>query len=213
MSFNILIGQYGFMIMETKTKILQKSFELFVVKGFTDVSIDDITKAVGVTKGAFYYHYKSKDELLVDVISKYVFLHLDGTMTIIQKSSGTAREKIERFFTVIADLEAEFKKLTEGVIIDFRSFFLLVMEGVKKLPPIAERYAQFHDGMRQKVKEILDEGKLYGDVPTSINSDTISYLLLGCTQGLMLQWVVKPEINIKELMRDSCDFIWHGITL
>lgn len=200
------------MIMETKTKILQKSFELFVVKGFTDVSIDDITKAVGVTKGAFYYHYKSKDELLVDVISKYVFLHLDGTMTIIQKSSGTAREKIERFFTVIADLEAEFKKLTEGVIIDFRSFFLLVMEGVKKFPPIATRYAQFHDGMRQKVKEILDEGKRHGDVPATINSDTISYLLLGCTQGLMLQWVTKPEIDIKKILKDGCDFFWQGIT-
>ena len=199
--------------METKNKILQKSFELFVSKGLTDVSIDDITKAVGVTKGAFYYHYKSKDELLVDVISKYVFLHLDGTMNVIQKSFGSTREKIERFFSVVADLESEFERLTEGVIIDFRSFFLLVMEGVKKFPPLTHRYALFHDGMRQKVKEILEQGKRQGDVGRSVNSETIAFLLLGCTQGLMLQWVVKPEIEIKKLLKDSCVFIWRGISV
>ena len=198
--------------METKDKILQKSFELFVGKGLTDVSIDDITKAVGVTKGAFYYHYKSKDELLVDVISKYVFLHLDGTMKVIQGSSGTTREKIESLFSVIAELESEFKKLTEGVIIDFRSFFLLVMEGVKKFPPLTKRYALFHEGMRQKIKEIIEKGKLQGDVLGFINSEDIAFLILGCTEGLMLQWVVNPEVEIKRLLKDSCGFIWQGIS-
>lgn len=197
--------------MEAKDKILQKSFELFIKKGLTDVSIDDITKAVGVTKGAFYYHYKSKDELLVDVISKYMFLNFDGTLENIRLSTGTVREKIERFFSFVAETESSLLSATDGVKVDPRSFFLLIMEGVKKIPPFATKYALFHEGIRNKIKEMLEEGVRKGELPNGIDSERIAFLLISCAGGAMLQWVVNPNLEIQQLLKGSSDFIWQGI--
>lgn len=48
-----------------KDEILVKAIEMFQKNGYDKVSINEICKALGVTKGAFYHYYKSKSDLLL----------------------------------------------------------------------------------------------------------------------------------------------------
>lgn len=52
----------------TRLSILQKSFELIYAQGYQSTSIDDILATTKVTKGAFYYHFKNKDEMGIAII-------------------------------------------------------------------------------------------------------------------------------------------------
>jgi AcrR family transcriptional regulator len=54
----------------TRLTILQKAFELIYVKGYQTTSIDDIIATTQVTKGAFYYHFKTKDEMGLAIINE-----------------------------------------------------------------------------------------------------------------------------------------------
>ncbi|MFH7002617.1 TetR/AcrR family transcriptional regulator [Flavobacterium bizetiae] len=54
----------------TRFTILQKAFELIYSKGYQTTSIDDIIATTKVTKGAFYYHFKTKDEMGVAIIEE-----------------------------------------------------------------------------------------------------------------------------------------------
>ncbi|PRD45546.1 TetR/AcrR family transcriptional regulator [Sphingobacterium haloxyli] len=54
----------------TRLTILQKAFELIYVKGYQTTSIDDILATTQVTKGAFYYHFKTKDEMGLAIINE-----------------------------------------------------------------------------------------------------------------------------------------------
>lgn len=54
----------------TRLTILQKAFELIYEKGYQVTSIDDIIATTKVTKGAFYYHFKSKDEMGLAIINE-----------------------------------------------------------------------------------------------------------------------------------------------
>lgn len=54
----------------TRLNILQKAFELIYVKGYQTTSIDEILATTQVTKGAFYHHFKSKDEMGVAIINE-----------------------------------------------------------------------------------------------------------------------------------------------
>ena len=49
---------------ENKSKIIKAALRLINEKGFDDVSVSEITKAAGVSKGAFYIHFKSKEDLI-----------------------------------------------------------------------------------------------------------------------------------------------------
>ena len=55
-----------------KAELIQASIGLFVEKGFSATSIQDIVDRVGVTKGSFYYHFKSKEELLMHIQASYI---------------------------------------------------------------------------------------------------------------------------------------------
>jgi TetR/AcrR family transcriptional repressor of nem operon len=54
----------------TRLTILHKAFELIYSKGYQTTSIDDIIATTQVTKGAFYYHFKTKDEMGIAIIEE-----------------------------------------------------------------------------------------------------------------------------------------------
>lgn len=54
----------------TRLTILQKAFELIYQQGYQVTSVDEIIATTKVTKGAFYYHFKSKDEMGLAIIDE-----------------------------------------------------------------------------------------------------------------------------------------------
>ena len=60
---------------QTRERILRCAHQLFNRRGFTDVSIDEIMAAAGLTRGGFYHHFKTKEDLLLQIyafMSKHV---------------------------------------------------------------------------------------------------------------------------------------------
>lgn len=53
----------------TKRKILKSAYTLFRREGFTRISVDAIAELAGVTKRTVYYHFKSKDDIVADVLT------------------------------------------------------------------------------------------------------------------------------------------------
>ncbi len=45
-----------------------KGLELFYSKGYSNTSVDDILKELSLSKGAFYYHYESKEDFFIQII-------------------------------------------------------------------------------------------------------------------------------------------------
>ena len=60
---------------ESKTKLLDAALHVIRAKGYAATTIDDICRQAGVTKGSFFHHFKSKDELALAAASYW------GTMT------------------------------------------------------------------------------------------------------------------------------------
>jgi len=58
-------------MLSMKQKLVKTAFGLFASKGFKNVSLDMIASKAGMTKGAFYWHFKSKKELIFAVCDYY----------------------------------------------------------------------------------------------------------------------------------------------
>jgi TetR/AcrR family transcriptional regulator, transcriptional repressor for nem operon len=55
----------------TKTKLLDAALTAIRAKGYTATTVDDICEAAGVTKGAFFHHFKSKEELAIAAAKRW----------------------------------------------------------------------------------------------------------------------------------------------
>ena len=77
-----------------KQKLVKIAFDLFASKGFKNVSLDMIAAKAGVTKGAFYWHFKSKKELILATCDYYYGQWKKDADSIIAKESA-ARHQLE----------------------------------------------------------------------------------------------------------------------
>ncbi len=98
---------------ESKELIISSAEKLFLEKGFDKVSMRDISEEAKLSKGAIYHHYKSKDEIIKEIINKYVELQRSMLVDLIKKTDGyTGKDKIVYLLDNIVDtVESRFKKL------------------------------------------------------------------------------------------------------
>lgn len=58
--------------MNTKEKIFYESIDLFSKKGYNEVSMREIAKAVGIKESSIYYHYSKKEDILDSIFSYFI---------------------------------------------------------------------------------------------------------------------------------------------
>lgn len=90
----------------TRQQIAQAADRLFYERGFEATSFADIAQAVGLSRGNFYYHFKTKDEILGTVIA----LRLDNTQALLEAweaGSDAPQERIRRFIHILIANQAE----------------------------------------------------------------------------------------------------------
>jgi AcrR family transcriptional regulator len=86
--------------------IINEAMKLFALKGYSSTSIQEIASKSGISKGAFYLHFKSKDALLLAILNHY-YERLKKEVFSLEKKSLHPREKFQKQLTVF------FKNLLE----------------------------------------------------------------------------------------------------
>jgi TetR/AcrR family transcriptional repressor of nem operon len=56
---------------ESRTKLLDAALDVFRAKGYTATRVEDICAAAGLTKGSFFHHFKTKDELAIAAAGRW----------------------------------------------------------------------------------------------------------------------------------------------
>ena len=69
-----------------KQLIMEKALELFAKQGFEATSVQQITEHCGISKGAFYLSFKSKDELILALIDHFMIQFISDIDYIVNKS-------------------------------------------------------------------------------------------------------------------------------
>lgn len=84
---------------ERKMIIIEKAVDLFAEKGYAATSVQDITNACGISKGAFYLSFKTKDDLLLEIF-KYFSNKLSNRMTEAMMKSIEPDARLELFYQI-----------------------------------------------------------------------------------------------------------------
>ena len=96
---------------DRKSEILDMARSMFISIGYEDTSINDLIKKLGIAKGTFYHYFKSKEELLDQVISEVNKEIVKNICEI----SALDRSPDEKLFMAISSLKVE----NHNMIIDY----------------------------------------------------------------------------------------------
>lgn len=161
-----------------KERIIEESLKLFSVKGYMSTSMTDIIEAAGTSKGGFYNHFKSKEQLFREMLSaarkiwRERNLHgLDGEV----RPLGKIRRLLENYR---GRYLADSKNFPGGCI-----FVNLAVELSDQMPELANEVSEGFVRLGRMLKRFLDEEKWEGGIAKAINTADATNLIFSSLLG------------------------------
>ncbi|MEK5080723.1 TetR/AcrR family transcriptional regulator [Solibacillus sp. FSL W7-1436] len=182
-------------------RILKESIDLFDKKGFSKTSIQDIIDTIGVTKGTFYYYFKSKQELLMDIHLNYIKELLAEQEVILNDEYLSSIVKINKLIHLIIK---NIKVHGKSARVFHREFRHL---DDKQLKLINDYRKEF----RINLEKLFDEGIEKGEFREDLRSDIVIFGILGMVNRSYNWYNPDGEVTEEELVSTYMEMILNGI--
>ncbi|MFS0861822.1 TetR/AcrR family transcriptional regulator [Fredinandcohnia sp. 179-A 10B2 NHS] len=177
-----------------KKEILKSAMKAFGEKGYQVATIDDIVAYSGMSKGAIYNYFESKEDIYVQLMNAQTERDLSRFKQETDALS-TSTEKLRYFFTTFSGVNLnEQKQRSIQVQIEF---FLNSGRDKQLKKLMIDRFKNLYQKL---LKDIIDEGKRTGEFGSDVESEIIAALFWGILDGVSLHYSV---IGDQDLYRNT----------
>ncbi|MEH7537272.1 TetR/AcrR family transcriptional regulator [Bacillus toyonensis] len=178
---------------ERRKEILETAERLFLTKGYTKTTVNDILKEIGIAKGTFYHYFKSKEEVMDEIIMKIIKEDVTKAKRIVSNPDIPVLDKL---FKILMEQSPKSGDVKEKMIEQFHQPNNAEMHQKSLVQSIIH--------LSPVLTEVLEQGIEEGIFSTPYPQETIE-LLLSSAQVIfddgLFQW--KPE----EMMRRAKAYI------
>ena len=170
---------------DAKRRIIEAAMDVIAERGCDQMTIDDVAKNLGVTKGAVYWYFKSKEELVAAVLNKF--------RNDIERTSFESfyNRPLENAFTQIFD---RFSLTDDRQRAIFFEMFALAARNTEVRHATREYYA----GLVSTFEDVIRREKKQHFIQTQADPHTLALLLVALYSGLQnyeMVWMYQNEIR------------------
>ncbi|WP_232699140.1 TetR/AcrR family transcriptional regulator [Brevibacillus daliensis] len=164
---------------QTRKHIIQKSAELFNVRGYAGSTINDIMKATGLKKGGIYRNFTSKDQIAAEAFD-YATAILSERFSKAVESADTAIEKTLVIFDVYKDA------VNDPPVIGGCPLLNTAIESDDTHPELREQALRVMKQFLATVQEIIQNGIQSGELRSDAEVVSLSSLILSTLEGAIM---------------------------
>ena len=190
----------------TRATLLKTALTLFSSKGYAATSIDDITKAAKMTRGALYHHFQSKADLYNTLVEE---VSARGA-NIVQESvaeGGTFTEILKRIF-VRQLTYIEENKEARAVM----ELALFKTGAHPELQSGRERQIQGGKAMIDGIAQAMQVGISSGELRNDISPKEMALSFLAFQNGVIQLWLASPKsFSLKGSAGTFADVLIQGL--
>lgn len=184
---------------EAKLKILQGAEALFMRYGFRSITMDDISRELGISKKTLYQYFTDKN----DLVNQTVENHLEAERETCLQLAKTEKDPIAFLLAISENFGDEAKHINTAVLFDLRKYF---KEAWDKIEAYSKEF------IYGQVLHNLEQGKAKGLYRKEMNERVIALYYVN-----MIQFMVNPDSYQKEIRefqivhRELIMYHLHGI--
>jgi TetR/AcrR family transcriptional repressor of nem operon len=179
---------------DTKEHILTVSLNLFLQKSFKEVTMKEIEEKTGLSKGAFYHYFSSKEQLFEEVMAHF---YSDIMITDYSKFSQTSllqfyndsidakKEKINTSKVVLANGKAEFTS----------NHYFLLFDAMKMLPNFNKQCAKQQKDELKAWATIIQVAKTSGEINSVLTNEQIAKLFVYSRRGIGIDCIMADNLD------------------
>lgn len=169
---------------QTKSKIYETAIELMKAKDFQDITIEEICGNAGVSVGAFYHYFSSKNDFLIEMYSRADHYFLEEVNQ--KLNSAQPIEKIIEFFDVYAKYNDMIGISTMKQLYHANNH-LFITKG---------------RGMQKVLEDIIADGQQKGAILEEMSPEAITEYLFIAARGVTYDWCLHDgQFSLMEQMQ------------
>lgn len=185
-----------------RQQILESAIRCISRWGYHQTTMDDIASEAGLSKGALYWYFKSKEDLLSDICR----LQCDEHLQILNKFSEQ-KMPVKELALKTGD------KILESLInepdqckMSFE-FWALTDENRQ----VKEAHSEVHKIWQETVSGLINSGIEKGEIKPNVNVKELSIALLAIFDGIIIAYSIDKTLNVKKIWRTAISAFFDGI--
>lgn len=199
---------------KTSREELQKeALRFFILHDYEKSSLNDIARALGVTKGAIYHHFKGgKDELFLGAVN-HLMEDIMGALTddflIRELPVKTILDNLFRMPELIGRVSRIMG--LDDMLDDYVNLLYLLVLAIRKFPEFQKKVARIYDGFRGSLTDLLNAAVVRGEIGRDTDTEAVAYEVTAFYEGAILLSGFTRRKDYLELGPRVCDSIWAAI--
>jgi len=181
-------------------RLLAEATRLFAERGYDRTSVQEIVEAAGVTKGALYHYFGSKDDLLSEIYGRVLRLQTERLDAIASQDVPVARRLAE----AAADVVVTSIENLDDTKIFFRSMHQLSADKQKAVRAERRRY-------HERFRELVEEGQRDGHFRPELRPDLVVDFFFGSVHHLGTWYRADGPLTAEQVAADFSDLLLHSV--
>jgi len=166
----------------TINKIFAAAEECIKDNRISTIDINEICNTAGITKGAFYYHFRSKQHLLLELLNRWI----NNVSTQVEISQFKDSNTIDLLVNIVDKMSPAFKQAGSQLPI-FLELFVKAISDRDLREYVLKSYNSFLSFFSGLIKDGIKKGLIKNEDPLRI-----SKILFSITLGLLIQGLIDP---------------------
>ena len=189
--------------MSLRDNIIHESQKLFSLNGFLSTGINDIIQAAGTSKGGFYNHFCSKEDLFLEVLVESQKIWRDKVLHLVNQIESPT-EKINQILVNYRDLYLKDSDNFPGGCI----FITFSVELDDTRPHLMQEVNKGFVGLKNLLQQFLEEGKEQGELKEDVNINRATELIFSGMIGTsVLYGADKSTTNMERSINSLIDYL------
>jgi AcrR family transcriptional regulator len=184
---------------ETRDALIQAGMTLFSEQGVDVPSLDAICARAGFTRGAFYVHFRNRDDFLSAVIDRVLVVFVD-TVVSASQSGNDLNETIGRFLAAASQGRVP-------LMGQRRLILHLMTRGVERAEKMRARFKVLLEHAILRLATAVSNGQAAGTVQTTVEPDLIAAWLVAAALGLTTLLNFGVAIDFKRVQESARELL------
>jgi TetR/AcrR family acrAB operon transcriptional repressor len=189
---------------QSRRDIISVAIDCFSRLGYQGTSIDRIARAAGVTKGALYYHFRDKEELLLGALDD----RIGGFERVVLERVTELKDPVAALYAV-ADICVE-----QATRSNHRRFLLtLMVEALDTHPDLSGRFREMMRRFRDFLANTVSIGQRKAVFRDDVDAALAAQLFVAGIFGIEMQYYQDPQkVDLRNAMRSVTEqfCVWLG---
>jgi len=186
--------------MPVPERLLAVAVRLFAEQGFEGTSVQEIVAAAGVTKGAMYHYFASKDDLLYEIYHRLLGLQTER-LNALADGPGDAADRVR---AVAEDVVETTLTSIDEAIVFFRSMHMLPADKRSRVRAERRRY-------HERFRALVEEGQRTGTFRDDVAADIVTHFFYGAVNQLGTWYHRDGGLNRRQVAEHYADMLLGGL--